>query len=239
MLCTPDGSELICAGINGFDVFRCSNNFPEKNNAPATEQKKIILKPAVQPEPAAEKPAVVKKQLPYQASDFITPKERDSFFLYSEDGKLRYYITYKKQPGSVLWANPYSYIQHFGFSSDSKYQLIYVYTLNLTEDAAVIVTSAKLGIVPKDQMIGGKNMLAKIPEKEGQSAIWPMNLFEVQYNLSSKVIDHSYKGKISKCLVVTRTTVQSGVSHSESYYYLLGTGLIQIVADGIPLFKRR
>ncbi len=232
------GSELVGINPGGVDIYSCKNYFPVKKAPLINETPFIKPEPpkTTKPDPPVKtKPVAVKWALPYTISEFITPLKGDSFYLYSADRKLRYYIVYNKTEVGMLWKNPYSYFQFFGFSNETKFQLGNIYIIDLSEGEAKIGSYYKSGLVKREQMIGGQNFLGKIPPINGQTISWPMKMYEEQYTLTAKVIDNIYKGKKAKCLTVTRLS-EDGIN--ETFFYQQGIGLIKIETGGKVGFER-
>ena len=233
------GSELVCLNLDGGFVFSCKNYFPSKQT---------IVKELEKPTPPIVSPPVVTKKDPvkpvetwklsYTISDFVTPFPKDSFYLYSTDKKFRYHVKYAKSESGILWENPYNYYQYFGMTSEEKFQLVNFYILDMLKGEAKIATYGQSGLISKETMIGGNNLLAKIVPLQDQSVNWTNNMYGEETTLSSKIIDNIYKGKKAKGLTITRKTVVNGVTLSETYYYQQGVGLIKIEAEGKTAFER-
>lgn len=238
---TAYGSQLAGVDSKGLDLLNCQDYFPVPPPPVAvkppvkTGPVSTPARPAVNPPPAA--PAKPRWTLPYTIRDFVVPLERDSFFLYNAERGLRYHIKYKREPNMSLFAHPYSYIQNFGFSNESKYWNVNVYTLETTEgDARLASYSESSQLQDGDLMFGGQNYLARIPVPPATTLSWTNKLYKDTYFLTATLIDHTWKGRKGKCLVITRKDASRGID--ESYYYLLGTGLVGIASGGKMAFER-
>ena len=237
------GTELIAINPDGVDIYNCKNYFPLKKAAVAeirsAEKQPVKTEPVFTPKAVTVQPVVAKWNLPYNATDFITPFDNDSFYLYNKDKTLRYYINYKKNEAGFLWKNPFQYFQYFGFSNQEKFAMGSIYIFDLSDSAAKIGSYYTTDKDPKDQMIGGNNFQAKVPATAGQSVNWSNKIYDVQYNISSRVVDNVYKGKNAKCLVVNRLSAGNGSPVDETYYYQQGVGLIKIESGGKTAFERK
>jgi hypothetical protein len=232
------GKELIAANPDGFDVFACQDYF-------FTKEEPVVIKPPVVTNPVKPTPAIIETKpvvkekpwsLPYTIREFITPFDKDSFYLYTADRSLRYFIRYEKTPSGGLWPSSFGYSQFFGFSKDAKYQLVNLYVLDMTDSTARMGTYQKSGLIEKPMMFGGPVFLGKISSSPSGNLSWPMKIYEEEFTLSAKLIDNMYKGKKAKCLVVTRNDPKNGVN--ETYYYQQGVGLIKIESNGKVGFER-
>lgn len=238
---TAFGSLLVAANRDGFEEFSCKDYFPPDPPPPPKTAPPVTTKPAapVSPvnKPAPPPPAKPVWKLPYTIRDFVVPLERDSFFLYNTERGLRYHIRYKREPNMSLFANPYSYIQNFGFSNESKYWNVNVYTLETTEgDARLASYSESSQLQNGDLMFGGQNYLARIPVPPATTLSWSNKLYKDTYSLTATLVDHTWKGRKGKCLVVTRRDPARGID--ESWYYLQGIGLVGIASGGKMAFER-
>ncbi len=232
------GTELVAITTNGADIYACKNYLPvaqEKSEAkPAEKKAPVVPTPPVANKPAEKQIAPAAKwSLPYTITDFITPLQSDSFYLYSPDRKIRYRIVYQKMESSVLWANPYSYTQHFGIASEPKYLSASVYILSMVDGNARFASYYQSSLLKENQqMIGGQIFMAKIPPVAGQTISWPVKMYDEEYTLSARVIDNTYKGKKAKCLVISRKDNAGEGAVDETDYYQQGVGLIKIESAG-------
>ena len=239
------GTELIGINPSGIDVYNCKNYFPLQKAAVAEiktpETPVVNTAPVVKNEvkPISREPIAPKWTLPYKAGDFITPFNSDSFYLYSNDNALRYYVIYKKDEPGFLWKNPFAYYQYFGFSNQEKFSSGSIYIFDIADSAAKIGSYYDTDKDKKDQMIGGNNFQAKVPAVIGKTVNWTNKMYDKQYSLSSRVIDNVYKGKKAKCLLVNRISTVNGVVINETYYYQQGVGLIKIETGGKAAFERK
>ena len=227
------GTELVAIEPDGADIYACKNYLPivKETAAIKTEPKEktveftppVIIKDDV----SAEGTVKEKWNLPYTIADFITPKMADSFVLYNKERSIKYMIKYNKKESSLLWKNPYDYFQFFGMGNAEKYNLGYVYTLDMGNGDAKIATYADLTKKSGDMMFGGNNFLGKIPVSN-LALVWDNKIYSDQINCTANMIDNVYNGKKGKCLVV-----KWGGSANKTYYYQQGVGLIKIDAGGV------
>lgn len=238
---TGFGTELVGVNPDEVKIYACKNYLPVATAAPVvkpTPAPPVVVKnppPVVKPTPVPVKP---KWNQPYTVVDFITPKEKDSFYLYSTDRGFKYLVKYYKIEGNILWPNPYRYFQYFGLGAEQKYQSYYLYLLDNADGEARIGTYAySSAYETKEQMVGGQNFLAKIPEK-GQTITWRNKLYTDEYTLSAQVVDMVYKGKMKKFLAVSRGGSLNGQPIDEASYYQLGVGLTFIKSNGKIVFER-
>lgn len=237
---TGYGTELVCVNPDEVKIYACKNYLPVIKAAPVVKPTPpVVVKkdppPVIKPTPA---PAKTKWTQPYTVVDFITPKEKDSFYLYSADRGLKYFVKYNKIEGNILWPNPYHYFQYFGFGSEQKYQSYYFYLLDNNGGESQMGTYAYSSAYEnKQQMVGGQNFLAKIPEK-GQTLTWKNKLYNDEYTLTAKVTDMVYKGKPKTFLVVSRGGSLNGQPIDEALYYQLHHGLTFIRSNGKIVFER-
>lgn len=238
---TAFGSLLVAVNREGYEEFSCKDYFPPDPPPPPKTAPPVTTKPAAPVSPV-NKPVPVPPskpvwKLPYTIRDFVVPFERDSFFLYNAERGLRYHIKYKRESNMSLFANPYSYIQNFGFSNESKYWNVNVYTLETTEgDARLASYSESSQLQDGNLMFGGQNFLARIPVPPATTLSWSNKLYKDTYFLTATLVDHTWKGRKGKCLVVTRKDPARGID--ESWYYLQGTGLVGIASGGKMAFER-
>lgn len=239
---TAFGTELVCVNTEGVDIYACKNYLPFAESKPVPEIKTppppIVVKQKPVTPPVIV-PPTEKWNLPYTMTDFIVPFQKDSFYLYSPDGKLRNCIIYKKREGTSLWANTYSYYHYFGFSNEMKFAQATIHILELTNSEAIIRTYSKSGIIEKPTMLGLLGYLAKIPLEAGKTTSWPMKIYaDDQYTLSAKIIDYTYRGKKDKCLTVTREDIVNGKISKEVNFYQKGLGLIKTEVNGNIAYQR-
>lgn len=232
------GMEMIAMHPSGFDVFACKDYFLQKEE-PIVNKPPVSTPVTTKPEPVKTTPVVKEKPwaLPYTIREFITPLNKDSFYLYSTDRALRYFIRYEKGTGGLFSSLSFTYSQFFGFSKDQKYQMVNNYTIDMTDSTARLSTYSRSSSFDENPlMIGGQNYLGQISSTPGKTLSWPMNIFKQQFTLSAKLIDYTYKGSKAKCLLVTRDDPKNGVN--ETYYYQQGVGLIRIDSNGKMGFER-
>lgn len=241
MFYTGFGATLVCMNSDEVKIYACRNYLPVAVAAPVkpAPAPPVVVKkdppPVVKNDPVPAKPVW---NQPYTVADFITPKTADSFYLYTADRGLKYFIRYKKSESNILWPNPFFYSQFLGFGSEEKYHSYYTYLLDNTDGEARMGTYAygsSLG--NKQQMVGGPNFLAKIPSK-GQTVSWKNKLYEDEYTLTAQVVDMVYKGKMKKFLSVSRGGTYNGQPIDESWYYQLGVGLTFIKSGGKVVYER-
>jgi hypothetical protein len=177
---TAFGTEMIAAQPEGFDVYACKDYF-FANVEPVVNKPPVTIEP-VKTTPPKENPQPVIKEkpwsLPYTIREFITPLNKDSFYLYSNDRGLRYFIRYEKMPPGGLWQNSFSYSQFFGVSSEVKYLMVTNYILDMTDSTARMGTYSKAGAIEKEVMFGGPAFLAKLSSSPGLTLTWPMKIYE-------------------------------------------------------------
>lgn len=238
------GTELLCLNSTKLEIFTCKDYLPQ----PATPLviKEKFLPPAERP-PAKEYPKVTKTvppaapakwAQPFTAADFLIPLQKDSVYMWTPDRSLKKAIVYKKEENSILWANAYSYYDYFGFSREAKFAQVNSYILDMTDSTARIASYAKYGLIEKPSMIGGQNMLVKVPPAGKISITWTNEMYGEKATYTAKVIDNTYKGVKAKCLVVSRKEVVNGQAIDETYFYQKGVGLIRIESEGKVYMER-
>lgn len=241
MYYTGFGTGLVCINPDEVKIYACKNYLPFAAAAPVVKPAPpVVVKkepaPKVKKTPAV--PAKPKWNQPYTVADFITPKTSDSFYLYTADRGLKYFIKYTKGEPNILWPNPFFYSQYMGFGSEQKYQSYYTYLLDNTDGEARMGTYAYGSAYgSKEQMVGGPNFLAKIPAA-GQTLSWNNKLYQDEYTLTAQVVDMVYKGKPKKFLSVSRGGTYNGQPIDESWYYQLGVGLTFIKSGGKIVYER-
>jgi hypothetical protein len=240
------GTELLALQPGKLDMYPCKNYFPEKKETVAIPQPEAIKKtpvtaPKLPPPVAKEAPMPGKKawKLPYTVEQFITPKARDSFLLLDVNRVTKYYIVYDKRESGILFKNSWTYIQYYGFADQAKYETMNYFLLNFSEGEALAGAYARTSSYQtKEQIMGGGNIFAKIPETEGQTLRWKTKFYTDEYDMRANVMNHPYKGKNGKCLVIGRSGNIGGSPFNEEWYYQLNTGLVKIMVNGKLAYER-
>lgn len=238
------GSELVCLNSRGLEVFTCKDYLPQPKPPAANDKPAppVVNTPVTKNSPPVTKAtppaAPAKWTLPYTAADFVIPMRKDSVYMWTPDRSLKKAIVYKKEEDGILWTNAYSYYDYFGFSKDPKFAQVNSYILDITDSTARIASYSKFGLIEKPMMIGGQNMLLKVPPAGKASITWTNEMYGEKATYTAKVIDNTYKAVKAKCLVVSRKEVSNGQLIDETYFYQKGVGLIKIESEGKIYMER-
>ncbi len=235
---TGFGTELVAIEPDGADIYACKNYLPISKETAAIKttpkEKPVEFTPPViiKDDVSAQETVKEKWNLPYTISDFITPKITDSVVLYNKERSVKYMIKYNKhKEADFLAKNPYDFFQFFGFGTAEKYDVGYVYTLDMGNGDAKITMYSDLTKKAGDIMFGGNNFWAKTPVSN-LAIVWDNKIYSDKIDCTANLIDNVYKGKKGKCLVV-----KMGGSAGKTYYYQQGVGLIKIETGGVT-FER-
>lgn len=233
-----DGSELIAFNNEEVDIYQCKNNLPvvvaEPTKAAETDNSKPVIKEEAKP---VQAPVAAKWNLPFTISDFITPKLKDSFYLYNKENSARFFLKYNKIESGSIWKNPFAYYQYFGLGDKQKYETGYFYTLDLSEGEAKMATYHDYSKKEGDMVFGGNNFLAKLAPNQ-QPLTWNNKMFDDFFDCSSELTENSYHGSMGKCLMVEWTNASLGPGSSVVYFFQKGVGLVKIITGG-QTFERK